>query len=73
MHRYDAGAAGMADVGYPDEVISLVSSMLARRESSFLYRIGNNVWRLYLRGLARDLWCSLEKELLVLSTRGFDP
>ncbi len=60
MHRYDAGAAGMADVGDPGGVISLVSSMLARPSSTGL---GNNVWRLYLRGLARDLWRSLEKEL----------
>lgn len=27
----------------PDEVIPLVSSMLGRRESSFLYRIRNNL------------------------------
>lgn len=56
----------------PDEVISLVGSMLARRESSFLYRIGNNLWRLHLRSLARDLWRSLEKELQRVHANGLD-
>ncbi|WP_321884752.1 DUF7079 family protein [Paraburkholderia bannensis] len=54
----------------PDEVVSLVSSMLARRESSFLYRIGNDFWRLHLRNLARDLWRSLEQELQVVHANG---
>lgn len=56
----------------PDEVISLVSSTLARRESSFFYRIGNALWRLQLRSLARDLLRSLEKELQWVQANGLE-
>lgn len=56
----------------PDEVIALVSRMLARREASFLYRIGNYLWCLHLRSLARDFWRSLERELQVVHANGLD-
>ncbi|WP_322046632.1 hypothetical protein [Paraburkholderia sp. J67] len=54
----------------PDEVVELVSRMLARRSASLIYRIGNNFWRSQCKSLARDFWRSLEPELLAVQATG---
>ncbi|NIE65907.1 hypothetical protein [Burkholderia sp. Ax-1719] len=54
----------------PDEVVALVSRMLARRNASFFYRVGNNISRWQCRSLAQDFWRALEPELLAVQRVG---
>lgn len=49
-----------------DQVVDDITRMLARRQTSLLYRVGNSLWRLMCKRLCRDMWQKLERELLVV-------
>jgi len=46
-----------------DKVVKKISEMLARRHSSWVYRVGNWLWCLTCRWLCMEMWRKLEREL----------
>jgi len=53
-----------------NKVVDGISNMLARRRASLFYLTGNNLWRLMCKWLCRDMWRTLERELLTVHQAG---